>query len=343
MKPMRFETLLLVLAAMTAATFVAGRLRALALAGGSPRNLSSLPVHYGVLAALWCGIPALVLLSGWLVLEDRVIVSQAWSQMPAPFQDMPVDQQQLVRAELLNVAAGVSGTTDPDVQAAAARLGQLKARSQNLRGILALAVAVLGGVAGIFIMRPTLRARSAVESVLGVFLMACASIAILTTLGIVLSVLFEALRFFNSVPVTEFLFGLNWSPQTAIRADQVGSSGSFGAVPLFVGTLLISLLAMLVAVPIGLMSAIYLSEYAAPSVRSIAKPLLEVLAGIYRRVRFFRRTDRGAAAARIRQHAGAGRGIRKRPCSRAGHGRDDHSVHFVAFRRRHQRRAAGDA
>ncbi len=277
---MRIETLLVILAALTAATFVAGRLRALALAGGSPANLSSLPVHYGVMAALWCGLPALVLLSGWAILEDRVIVATVWSGLPESFQGLPADAQDLARAELLNVAAGVAQTDSPELRAAAGRLGELKASSQNLRGFLALAVALLGGTAGIFVMRPHMRARNAVERVFGLFLMGCASIAILTTLGIVLSVLFEALRFFQSVPVTEFLFGLNWSPQTAIRADQVGSSGSFGAVPLFVGTLLISLLAMLVAVPIGLMSAIYLSEYAAPTVRAYAKPLLEVLAGI---------------------------------------------------------------
>jgi phosphate transport system permease protein len=102
----------------------------------------------------------------------------------------------------------------------------------------------------------------------------------LTTLGIFLSVLFEALRFFAEVSPIDFLFGLEWSPQTAIREDQIGSSGAFGAVPLFTGTLLISGIAMLVAVPVGLMSAIYLSEYASRRLRAYAKPMLEVLAGI---------------------------------------------------------------
>ena len=110
--------------------------------------------------------------------------------------------------------------------------------------------------------------------------MAASTVAIFTTIGIFLSVLFEALRFFQQVSPLEFLFGLSWSPQTAIREDQVGSSGAFGAVPLFAGTLLISGIAMLVAVPVGLMSAIYLSEYANSQVRSFAKPMLEVLAGI---------------------------------------------------------------
>jgi len=119
-----------------------------------------------------------------------------------------------------------------------------------------------------------------VETIILGVLIACSSIAILTTVGIVLSVLFESIRFFRAVPVTDFLFGLSWSPQTAIRADQVGSSGAFGAVPLFAGTFLITFIAMLVAAPIGLLSAIYLSEYATKRLRSVAKPLLEVLAGI---------------------------------------------------------------
>jgi phosphate transport system permease protein len=105
-------------------------------------------------------------------------------------------------------------------------------------------------------------------------------LAIFVTLGIVLSVLYEAIRFFRAVPIHSFLFGLQWSPQTAMRADQVGSSGSFGAVPLFLGTMMISGIAMLIAVPTGLFSAIYLAEYARPRFRAWAKPLLEILAGI---------------------------------------------------------------
>ena len=105
-------------------------------------------------------------------------------------------------------------------------------------------------------------------------------LAIFVTLGIVLSMAFETWQFFQKVSVWEFLFGLEWSPQTAIRSDQVGSSGSFGAVPLITGTLLISAIAMAVAAPTGLISAIYLSEYASARVRGWAKPLLEMLAGI---------------------------------------------------------------
>ena len=122
--------------------------------------------------------------------------------------------------------------------------------------------------------------RKVVEEVILWILILSSTIAILTTVGIVLSLLFESLRFFDSVPVADFLFGLEWSPQTAIRADQVGSSGSFGALPLLAGTLLISAIAMTVAAPLGLMAAIYLAEYASRHVRNIIKPVLEILAGI---------------------------------------------------------------
>ena len=111
-------------------------------------------------------------------------------------------------------------------------------------------------------------------------LVAGSTVAVLTTIGIVLSLVFESIQFFRIVPVGEFLFGLQWSPQTAIRADQVGSTGAFGAVPLLVGTFLISAIALTVSGPIGLLSAVYLAEYATPSFRNLVKPSLEVLAGI---------------------------------------------------------------
>jgi phosphate transport system permease protein len=142
---------------------------------------------------------------------------------------------------------------------------------------------IMGIVALVWALRrvkPAFRARNRVESSIEYLLVGASTVAVLTTIGIFLSVLFEALRFFQQISPIDFLFGLNWSPQTAIREDQVGSSGSFGAVPLFAGTALISGLAMCIAVPVGLMSAIYLSEYASARVRAYAKPMLEVLAGI---------------------------------------------------------------
>lgn len=127
---------------------------------------------------------------------------------------------------------------------------------------------------------PSRRMRKTVEALVKVILVLSSTVAILTTIGIVASLLFESMRFFSAIPVTDFLFGLKWSPQTAIRADQVGSSGAFGAVPLFAGTMLISAIAMCIATPIGLFAAVFLAEYASPKARALIKPALEILAGI---------------------------------------------------------------
>ncbi len=108
----------------------------------------------------------------------------------------------------------------------------------------------------------------------------CAVFSVLVTMMVVLSVIFESVRFFNIVPMADFLFGTQWSPQTALRADQAGSSGTFGAVPLFLGTMLITFIAMCIATPVGLFSAIYLSEYASKKLSRSIKPVVEMLAGI---------------------------------------------------------------
>jgi phosphate transport system permease protein len=153
----------------------------------------------------------------------------------------------------------------------------------GLSPALLAAVGVVVLVAVLLVRRRVsvdLQARFWVEGAVQVSLMACSGVAIFVTIGIILSLAFEAYRFFTLVPLSDFLFGLQWSPQTALRADQVGSSGSFGAVPVFAGTLLITGIAMTVAVPTGLFSAIYLSEFAGPRARAILKPLLEILAGV---------------------------------------------------------------
>jgi phosphate transport system permease protein len=152
-------------------------------------------------------------------------------------------------------------------------------------GLIGVAVSVLlafaGGAYAFLRLRPGLRARTKVERLVMVVLLLASLIAILTTLGIILSLLFEAWRFFSLVSPMEFLFGLQWSPQTAIRADQAGSSGAFGSIPVLWGTLFIgAVIAMLVAVPLGLMSAIYLTQYAHPRARRWLKPMLEILAGV---------------------------------------------------------------
>jgi phosphate transport system permease protein len=218
----------------------------------------------------------------WQVLEPAWLRSGVLDSLPATMQAMPDDQLGLVYNDIRNLVAGniAGGTPSPEVAAAAERYTALRDSSRRFAAaaVLVLGIVVLGWAYRR--VRPELRARNGVERTIELLLIAASCVAILTTIGIFLSVFFEALRFFQQVPFFDFLFGLSWTPQTAIRADQIGSSGAFGAVPLFTGTLLISGLAMLVAVPVGLMSAIYLSEYASRRFRAYAKPLLEILAGI---------------------------------------------------------------
>ncbi|NCF14176.1 MAG: phosphate ABC transporter permease subunit PstC [Gammaproteobacteria bacterium] len=281
---MQSATLILLLGFMATAAFFIGRGRSLALVGGPGHGLAlhSLPGYYGYYVAIWVVLPALALLSAWVLLEPKLIVALVVNGLPEAYRNLPAGELNLLVNNIQNLAAGdvISVAADDMLQDAATLFNAYAAKSRQILAVLALGVAGLGGVHAWRLINPDLRARNRVEGVIRWFLIAASSIAIFTTIGIVLSVLFEAIRFFQKVPVTEFLFGLNWSPQTAIRADQVGSSGSFGAVPLFTGTMLITAIAMVVAVPVGLMTAIYLAEYSSARVRGVAKPLLEILAGI---------------------------------------------------------------
>ncbi len=246
------------------------------------RNMHSKPVYYGTLTGLWCGIPALIIMGIWLAVGPNVVMGLVVDGLPPEIRDLPEDRLNLVVNNIHNLVSGniVSGEKSPALLAAADHYRRLTSIGYGALTVVALAVVI---VAMLLVQRsisPQLRARNQVERLVQWFLIGCSSIAIFTTIGIVLSVLFEAIRFFRIIPITDFLFGLEWSPQMAIRADQVGSSGAFGAIPVFLGTAVISTIALIVAVPIGLMSAIYLSEYAGKKFRAFAKPILEILAGV---------------------------------------------------------------
>lgn len=281
---MQPATLVLILLFLAASAFFAGRRRAFSAVGGraNARNLHSLPGYYGFYSTLWCLLPTMALAFVWIVAEPRVIMALVIGELPQPLRALSGPEFDLLINNIQNIAAGYFHTegASPQVLAAAEQLQAYKLASRQLMSVGCIGLALLGIVWSRSRISPTLRARNSVEQVVLRLLIVASSIAVLTTIGIVLSMLFEALRFFQQVPLTEFLFGLNWSPQTAIRADQVGSSGSFGAVPLFAGTLLITVIAMVIAAPVGLMTAIFLSEYASQGFRAVTKPLLEILAGI---------------------------------------------------------------
>jgi phosphate transport system permease protein len=277
---MQKSTLLFLLLLLCAFAFHFGRQRSLGLVGGRFRNLHSLPNYYGYYTALWCGLPALLLLCLWLFFENAVVTHLVLADLPAELRALPSDRQSLLINDIKNLVSGHTEASGPEMQAAAEHYASLKATGDWSLGALACCLAAGGAAYARSRIHPEQRARNLVEKVVMAFLMASSLAAILTTVGIVLSVLFESIRFFELVPITDFLFGLNWSPQIAMRPDQAGSSGAFGAVSLFTGTLLISVIAMSVAVPVGLLSAIYLAEYASKTFRSVAKPLIEILAGI---------------------------------------------------------------
>jgi len=281
---MNSNALFVVIVILAISGFIYGRQRSVLVANetGSRRDLHSLPNYYGYMVALWCGLPALIALLFWGMLETTTIDSLLIAELPSEQQAMSRSDLNLFLNDVkLKVDNGrYESLSDPVKKDAAVYLLDLQSISSWLKTALIIVLALAGAAWGLSRISVKFRARNFVETAIKWLLFLCSMVAILTTLGIVLSLLFESLRFFQSVPAWDFLFGVNWSPQTAIRADQVGSSGAFGAIPLFVGTLLISAIALIIAVPVGLMTAIYLTEYASKTFRAFAKPVLEILAGI---------------------------------------------------------------
>ena len=281
---MSAPALTLVVLAIAAIGWQLGRRRAFAVAGGpgNAHTLHSRPVYFGALTAIWCATPALLLLLVWMAFRSSVVTEMVVADLPPELRELPENQLALVVNDIRNQVEGnfVRDDVAPEIMAAADRYRNFDDLGRLVFAVAAPLVALLGLALAWRRISPRVRARNRVEGAILVFIIASSTVAILATAGIVLSVLFEAFRFFQSVPPLDFLLGTEWSPQTAIRSDQVGASGAFGMIPLFTGTLLISAVAMLVAVPVGLMSAIYLAEYASRRLRSVAKPLLEILAGI---------------------------------------------------------------
>ena len=281
---MQATNILILLIGFGTVAFYLGRGRSLAIARplGGIRKLHSLPSYYGMHVALWCALPSLAILGLWMIFDDPIINSLVIGSVAADIIPIDTASYNLLLNKVSNLADGIlprTGRSDSLLDAAD-HMQSLQLISQWALTALSFVLSTMGLFWGWSKISAEFRARPVVERVIQNLLLASACVAIFTTLGIVLSVLFESIQFFRSVPIYDFVFGLEWSPQTAIREDQVGSSGSFGAVPLFVGTLLVSAVAMVIAVPVGLMSAIYLAEYASKNVRNFAKPALEVLAGI---------------------------------------------------------------
>ncbi len=281
---MNSTTLIITLTLMTLFSYWYGMKRAIKVSGGVSqiKHMSSLPQQFGTLTALTCGLPSLLLLVLWSLFESNVIKSLLIKTLPLEIQQLSEINIGLYLNDIYLLAASpLSNAAVIDVKAqAAAQLQNLQLQASYLKTALIISCSVVSVMLIIRHFKPSFPARTFAENIIKYVFLSCSVVAILTTIGIVMSVLMESIKFFSAVSPIDFLFGTQWSPQIAMRSDQVASSGAFGAVPLFTGTLLITVIAMLIAAPVGLMTAIYLSQYSSPKLRAIAKPMLEILAGI---------------------------------------------------------------
>ncbi|MBX9882641.1 MAG: phosphate ABC transporter permease subunit PstC [Sphingomonas sp.] len=255
------------------------RVRAVAFRRGSSRRFSSLPSHHATYVALWTLLPALLFLIVWSsvtpgLVTDMVIASPLAHDLPPPgFERGAV----LGQARAIAQGQAIAGANPLALRLAPA-YAAVQARYDWMATALALLLTLATGAFAYLRVKPDFSARTRIERVVMAILLAASLIAVLTTLGIVGSLLFESARFFQMVPATDFLFGTHWAPQVI---DPAHPGAALGAVPLFWGTFFIgAVIAMVVAIPLGLMSAVYLSQYAEPAVRRWMKPILEILAGV---------------------------------------------------------------
>lgn len=240
---------------------------------------NSLPSQHGWHMAIWIAAPALLFLSIWSAVSPALVRDAVLSTPAATGLPGPGFERAAILAEARALALGNAyGAFNSQAEALAPAYAAAQSRYDWIGTALAILLAFAGGAFAFTRIRPDYRARTQVERAVMLALLVASLIAILTTLGIFLSLVIESWRFFRIVPVTDFLFGTNWSPQV-IRSSDPGAT--LGAVPLFWGTFFIgAVIAMIVAIPFGLMSAIYLTQYARPTVRKWMKPILEILAGV---------------------------------------------------------------
>ncbi len=303
----------------TIVAFVIGSARARALGTKSFERSGerphSRPGYHGSYLALWTALPPLIVLLAWSAAQPGVVRHLVTSTLPQSVLALSEAEQSLVIGKIEAVAKGlprlsrqefetvkrarfgftpaeeaqrvlqergVALGSAPEPYVIAAAYDQVYYETAGqwiLTGVVA-GLALLGFLIGMLRAGPQLRARNAVEVVVLVGLLLASSVAILTTVGIILSMLFETVHFFQMVSPPTFFFGTTWDPRFSAAGQGGDTQGQFGLLPLLWGTLYISAVALLVAVPIGLFSAIYMAEYASRTVRTAAKPLLEILAGI---------------------------------------------------------------
>lgn len=261
--------------------FQSGWSRSRNLATANGVKVHSRPQYHGSLVAIWTMLPALAILAIWGYFSPTIIRDFTVAQIPADVLTGldPIGLNTAIqRLQSIASGFGVTGDLAPYEQAG----GESLRSFQFMTSLIAALVALGAGLAALFYARSRitarLRARNSVERFINLALLACSAVAILTTLGIVASLLTEAIRFFSFISPADFFFGTVWNPK--FSSTVAGDYGQYGLLPLLTGTLMVAGIAMLVAVPVGLMAAIYLSQYAPRKVRSVVKPVIEILAGI---------------------------------------------------------------
>jgi len=246
-------------------------------------KLKALPAYYGYYLSLWCGLPALIIFGCWSLFEPTIIKVLILNNFPQ------IESKDLFYEQTLSFFNGnFSGEITNEIKAASIKYSSINIIAQNSK-IVIIAAALISSLTFAYRkIQNNNKARDDVEIILKVLLFTSSLVAILTTVGIIVSLLFESLKFFSTINIFEFIFGTSWSPQRAFVRDASAITpeellelqDAFGSVPLFAGTAFIALIAMCVAVPIGLFSGIYLAEYASTKVRKYSKPIIEILAGI---------------------------------------------------------------
>ncbi len=303
--------LIIAVLALGAVGYVLGRMRAVSASGGKAGVLHSRPGYHAAFVMIWTTVPSLLILAAWLVLQPLYVESRALESFPPSvledetgaslrmntvmqiaegFERLDEERRQALtygvrdaRTALNEVGVPTSASVQiaPFMPRAAKVVFETRRDARRLMSIVIAAVAVLGLVVALARVSTKLRARNSVERSVRVVLIAASTIAILTTFGIVLALIFDTITFFGDVPVADFLFGTTWDPGFGGGASgSRAGGGEFGFLPLLWGTVYVSILALIVAVPIGLFAAIYMAEFASERVRAFAKPVLEVLAGV---------------------------------------------------------------
>ena len=275
--------ILTIIVLFSLSSYYFGRSEARKLITTNKIRLNALPSYYGYYLAVWCGLPALIILSLWSLFEPTIIKILILNN----FSD--VESKDLFYEQTLSFFNGnFTGEITNDIKIAAERYTSLNNIAYNSKIALLASVLVFSTSYAFKKVKSNNKARDDVELILKGLLFVSSLMAILTTLGIILSLLFESLKFFSTINLFDFIFGTSWSPQRAFVRDAstitpeeyLELKDAFGSVPLFAGTAFIAFIAMCVAVPIGLFSGIYLAEYASTKVRKYSKPIIEILAGI---------------------------------------------------------------